>query len=465
MDFDDWIDREENDALIEKYEVTKYAGKAVYFEMEEFEYIVNYYLGRFEFNKADRAVVDAELCHPDLVRIAVLKSRLLMAQERYPEVITELYSFALSDLSADVHILCAKAYAMLEEKKLAIMEFERACEKESESGNYFALNLSDSFLDSGNIEAALEVLLISMNERLPDFDILHQIAYCYELTESYTESILFYNKCIDLNPFNKDAWFSLAQAMELNGLKEDAISAYDFALTIDEECEKCCYAKASLLTELDRFDAAIDVYKSILEFTDSPLYATYQLAELYSEYNKLEEAMVCYRDLIEINPEYSLAYLGIGLVLLKQGDLENSILSVDRALELEPENSSFLFYRGKILFQLGAMDEAFLTLRKVVEIDSSDVNAWMLMSYLNSDTIDEGIVQLSSAFSFYPEDPIFPTAMSVLYFRKLDLVNSLKMMAQSFELKSDAELLYSDIAPELSSSEEFLYFLNQFKRD
>ena len=110
-------------------------------------------------------------------------------------------------------------------------------------------------------------------------------------------------KSIQLDPENTDTQIQLAVCHEIMGEEEMAIMIYGKITETNPDCRKAYIQKATLLMKLDRFEDAIDVFRSILK----------------------------------VDKNYHRAYLGIGICFDKFGDTSMAKRYYKKFLKLMPD--------------------------------------------------------------------------------------------------------------------------------
>ena len=71
--------------LIEKFEEKKSAGMVPFFDVEEFEDIIDYYLAQDELDVAGETIISAKGQHPYSSEIKLKEAEVLATQKKYPE--------------------------------------------------------------------------------------------------------------------------------------------------------------------------------------------------------------------------------------------------------------------------------------------------------------------------------------------------------------------------------------------
>lgn len=199
------------------------------------------------------------------------------------------------------------------------------------------------------------------------------------------ESIVFFERVVDLSPDNAAAHSALAESYVQKFMRskerdkrllEKAFESAERALLLDakspeahkalgsayfasgkieeaiEELERAVdmeprYARAWLnlgtcRLELGDRDKAMEFFRTAVDIGNDPLaegIGYYNIASLQSEEKRFEEALKNYRMAEKRVPEYHNIYYGLGVVLMHLGRDEEAIASMRRAVELKPDNA------------------------------------------------------------------------------------------------------------------------------
>ncbi len=114
------------------------------------------------------------------------------------------------------------------------------------------------------------------------------------------EAVIEYRKLLDLDPDQTDAWYNFALALRDEGRPEEALRAFDEALSRGVSGpEEVRVSRAVLLTEgLRRDGEAIDEFRSIIRDYPENASARLNLATLLEEGGDREAAAQCYEQIL-----------------------------------------------------------------------------------------------------------------------------------------------------------------------
>ncbi len=148
---------------------------------------------------------------------------------------------------------------------------------------------------------------------------LYDLAYAYEKTEDYDNSIKYYLFTLMKNHFSDSAWYNLG--IIYNKLEEydRAMEAYDYALAINSLNTFALFNKGNILNNTEQYSEAIPVYHEYLEHEPDSYEALTYLAECYEKTGDIVMARKYYLEAIELAPEFADPWFGLGIIAFNTG--------------------------------------------------------------------------------------------------------------------------------------------------
>ncbi len=171
-----------------------------------------------------------------------------------------------------------------------------------------------------------------------------------------------------------------------NGLFEDALRIFDYALKLDGKNEKLLECRLMALNELGRIDEAYECLEQIGNISPEKmkwLAEMRKIPEIQScdklmkdahelvEEQQYEKAISCYQEVIKSDPTCTDAYMDIGMCYDCLGDYSSAIDFYDMALELYPQYSKAWLNKAIAYQHMGDISEALSCFEKAIEIDKN----------------------------------------------------------------------------------------------
>lgn len=364
--------------MIQKFERMKKNNENYFFDVVEFEGIIDYYIESNNSIKAFEAANLASEQHPNSVSIQLRKARVFLDRGRAVDALNILKK--LENIEPGNHeIYIAKGTAM------GIMGDIQGAKRMFD----FALSLDSD--DPGNILFSITSVLQNLNyydymipymKRLieiePDFNAhLYDLAYAYEKTGDYTKAIRFYLQYLDLEPFSDSGWYNLGIIYNKLEEYEKALEAYDFALAINFQNVFAIFNKANILCNLERYSEAIPVYHEYLENEPDSFEALTYLAECYEKTEDYDLAKKYYHEAIDLAPEFADPWFGLGIIALETGSPDDSLIFLRKAVRLDDENPETWHMLGRVHYLKDEKKAALRCFREALKLNVYYNEVWI----------------------------------------------------------------------------------------
>lgn len=368
---------EELKNAVQKFERMKKNNENYFFDVIEFESIIDYYIESNNSIKAFEAATLASEQHPNSVSIQLRKARVLLDKGRAVEALRILKKLEnIEPGNHEVYVAKGTALGILGDIQGAKKMFD------------FALTLDSD--DIGNILFSITSVLQNLNyyeylipylQKLiilePDFYAhLYDLAYAYEKTEDFENSISFYLKYLEVEPFSDSAWYNLGIIYNKQENYEKALEAYDYALAINSQNTFAIFNKGNILCNLDKYNDAIPVYHEYLENEPDNFEAMTYLAECYEKTNDLVLAKKYYHEAIDLAPEYADPWFGLGIIALESGSPDDSLIFLRKAVRLDDENPEIWYMLGKAHYAKNEKKDTLRCFREALKLDAYYSEVW-----------------------------------------------------------------------------------------
>ena len=399
--------------LVERYE-QYLAGKASgYFDVEEFEKIVDYYLMNTQNSKAKKALELALKLHPANNTLFAKRAKIHLLLGDPVKALSILNGLAITD-DYEVNLLKIDALLKTGKNNDAIAITEKIVASESEDIDLIMTDISSLYIGNNELETALYFLKKGHELSPLNADILYEIAFCYEQKDDLKHSEETYQQIIKIDPFSYEAWFNLGQVFFTNKEYRKAIQAYDYALAISEDDSMSILQRAHCYFHIREYKKAIDEYVEYSELTGEKFESYMFIAESYEKMDQFDLALDYYHRSHTLSPESFNALEGIIVCLLELEKFHESFSYIYKAIGIDKKSSEIYIY----------LAEAFTG---ITDYDNA------LKAYLKSLSIE-------------PVQPETVMTVGNLYMDKKDFATALKYYETAMELDSNLELLCLFIA-------------------
>jgi tetratricopeptide (TPR) repeat protein len=418
---------------VRRYENMLKYNESRFFDVEEFEEIIEYYLEGDELKNAAKAIDIALQQHPYASYFKIKHAQLLINENKPIRAIKILNKLEKIEVfNEEILILKAFAHNQLGNIKDAVRNFEKALtiveEGEKEEVLY---NIGVSFQQTNQYKLALKYLLIAYKINKTNTNVLYELGFCYEKSNNYEKSIAFYKKYLDEDPFAENVWFRLGTIYDSKGEYNKAIEAYDFALAIEDDYSLIYLNKASTLIKLNRYHDAIKVYEDFLEIEEDFIEVYCYIGECYEQLQEYDLAFSYYNAAFEQDNEFSEPLFAIGRIKLKQENYKESIAYLIKAIKLDQEDEEYWYYLAEAYKRAKINSKAIKCYERCISLNPDNHELWIsyaLFCFEIGQTI-EAIEILTDALYYQPDKLITNYYLAGFYFS----MNSRKLGMHCFE--------------------------------
>ncbi len=263
----------------------------------------------------------------------------------------------------------AKLYLSLKQMEDAINDAKRSIRIDSSNAAFY-LTEADVFFAANETRNAKETLEKIVRKFPENTDGLLKLGELYYFVKQYENAFAAINKALKLNENLAKAYYlkgsiyketgdtakaisSLETAIDqdnrnygafldmgiIYGARKNTIALeyYDNAIRINPTATDALYAKAKLLQDLNKTDAAVLLYNQILKIDSLNEFSLYNLGAINLGVKKdPEKALDYFTQAINSNPKYAEAYFARGVCYEELKDKHNAYADYTMCLQLKP---------------------------------------------------------------------------------------------------------------------------------
>jgi tetratricopeptide (TPR) repeat protein len=439
-----------------------------YFDIEEFEDIIDYYIGNDDYNSALRATDLASRLHPSSTAIQLRRIQLLVDRGNPVEAFRLLERIEIIESkNPDVLFLKGKLLLYLNKPEEAKKLFRRSLDYSFTNHDEILLEIASVFDQFLYFELAAEYLTEAHMINPENKEVLYELAFSYEKMGKSLESIPFYNLFLDKEPFSETAWFNLG--FNFNRLERypEALEAFDFAIAINEGFAAAWFNKGNSLANMGRYTISIEMYQEFIRLEGENDQVLYYIGECYEKMEQFTEAGSYYQKSIDLNPLFADGYFGLSMIAFQSGQIMESTMYIDHAISIDEENSEYWFLKGKIEQKSEDHFGAALYFHKATQFDKQDTEAWFLQAWslYRSGPVKEAIRVINRGIRLNPEDADLQYHKSALLLIDGKLQNGLNCFKKGWKFDSS---LFGDLFefyPELAGHDALLTLIDKLKKE
>ncbi len=244
------------------------------------------------------------------------------------------------------------------------------------------------------------------------------------------------------------------------------------------------FQRALALHQRGEFDAAEDIYRSLLQTQPKYFDAVYALGILHLQRKHFDLAEQQFAAAVKLNPKNAPLYNNRGSALLGLGRHEEAVSAYSRSISLQPDNAEAFYNRGNayasirrfedalsdydksialfpnnpeahnnrgsVLANLGRFEEALASFDRALRLNSNDARIFdnRGTALANLQRFEEATASLRRAIALMPEEASFHYNLS-------QVLNSMKRFEEAFEA-CDKALKLNPALDYAASDREFL---------
>ncbi|MFN1218363.1 tetratricopeptide repeat protein [Chryseobacterium kwangjuense] len=366
--------------LVKKFEEMMENNDEFYFDTEELEDIIVYYLELGDFNYADNAVNYGLKLHPNSLDIKIKRLEILLEWEDYntaKELIDELKGSSMEN--TDFLVCYAKYYSNLGNPRKAIDICKKALELKEEE-NFLHNFIADEFVNLGDPFNALKHYRKALKEDPTDEYSLENCMICFSDLNKSEEAIAFLNEYLDEFAYSETAWFEYGQFYFNRKNFEEAIKGYDYLLAINSNSVGVYANKAACYEALGQYQKAVEVYEEMLELEYTKAFTFYKIGLCYKAQKQSIMALNAFQKSLREDPQFYLAMMEQSYLYEEMGGMKEALHFAKEATQLNDSNLDYQKRLAFLFIDSGKFEESLACLKKLVDAEPSRFYNWYAYS-------------------------------------------------------------------------------------
>lgn len=464
-DFEDIFHEEEYSELVNRYEEMLKNNTSYFFDVSEFESIIDYYIDSNKANNALNVVKFAAQQHPNSLSIQLKKAQVLVDKGHAApalQIINQLEKVESSN--SDVYLLKGSTLNIMGRYSEAERAFDTAIIYSYEDKAEVIHTIAQSFEQIGRYKTALKYLHEAYKLDSKNIMLLFDIGYCYEKLGQINKSIEFYIQYIDKEPFSENAWYNLGILYNKFEKFPEAIEAYEYALAINPNFSVAYFNLANAYSNYEDFHNAILNYKEYLKFDGKSVEILTFIGDCYESLKEFDLALKYYDDALIIDEYYADSYFGKANVMFRLEKFELALPLIEKAIVIDDINPEYLYLNGNILNELNKDQEALNAFKKAHDLSPEEMDfAFSLSeSYVRIKKIDLAINILSEYLKDNTRNALVYYRLSGCYFLKNEKDKALMLFEKGLKIDPKDYLEIIMLYPDAIEDSKVNELLNKY---
>ena len=290
--------------------------------------------------------------------------------------------------------------------------------------------------------------------------------------EENNKAIAKYEKVLELDPINSNAYYNLALLYAKSDQTLKAINFVDKALTLvdddndNADASDLYLLKANCLSDMDEYKKALPFYEKSLSIDPGNLNAHYNLGYTYFQLGQWQDAIAHFDQYIKIgndedeeeeeeeDSDYTaaLSYTGQAYFQLKQ--YQKAIEYYDFAIQKNPEYRYFLL-KVDSLKEMNRDPEVLVTFKQALTKHPKAAVLYHQRYQFHRDKnrLEEAYIDLKKAFALEPENTDYIFDMGVMYQKNNQMEQAIVQYEKCIAQNKNVDQAYGNMATIYSKSE------------
>ena len=368
-----------SDSII-KFESMINSNKFLFFDSEEFESIIIYYLESGNSSMANKAIKMAIEQYPKNTSILLLKVEALIFENNIEEaekIIDSLYEIDRNNSE----IIIQKSRILSKRKKHSksinlLKKISKDCEFYSDA----LVMIGKEYLFIDNFENAKEKFKEYIKNHQLDYAVLNNLLYCFDALGNTDNTINYLNDFLEENPYCEVAWHQLGKQYLKKELFKEALTSFDFAIISDDSFVGAYLEMGKVLEKLNKINQAIEQYEIVTKIDEPNPFALYLIACCHNKLGNIELAISYYNKTVEEDPIHDSAWMSLATSYYKQKDYLEAKNHLIKAIEIDSENIKYWELYCKINLDLNNNEEVEISFKEILSLGNLSLSTLIFLT-------------------------------------------------------------------------------------
>ena len=435
-----------------RFEKMLKTNRILFFDSNEFENIISYYLENGKINFAKKAIKLGLEQHPDSSNLALFEIEILIFENKLDNAEKLLEALILSEPSnEEVYIQKANIYSKKKLHQKAILCLNKILDFNPDNAEVYSL-IGIEYLFMEDFENAKFNFIKCLNYDDSDYSALYNIVYCFEILEQNNKAIEYLNTYLNTNPYCEVAWHQLGKQYLFFKNYAKAISAFDFAIISDEYFIGAYIEKGRALEKINKYNEAIENYKLIIALKDESSYPLLRMGICYNKISNYKKAIQNLNDCVQVDPQLNKAWYLLAEIYYKNQKYNSAILSIKKALDINSEKEDYWKLYAKINIGLKLYEEADIGFQKVIELGEADESIWLAKvdTLIKLGEYNYAIDILEKCYELFEDKSIILYRFSGIYFLQNKIEDGIVQLKKAISINKKNKYIFKELFRDIS---------------
>jgi len=444
---------ERPDQAIHKFESMLKTDDVYFFDAEDFEEIIHYYLNEGKATLGKKAIEIGLQQHPHSAELKLLRVEILVFEDRFDEASTILdHLQEVDSTNEEIYIQRANILSKQDDHQGAVNMLLEALQVANESFDiYSLLGMEHLFMD--NYDEAKRCFSKCVEFDDTDYSSLYNVVYCYEFLEDFDGAIHYLNDYLERNPYSEVAWHQLGKMYCSKNMSKEALTAFDFAIISDDAFLGAYFEKGKILEKMGNYNEAIECYETTISIDDPTSHAYLRIGKCHEKLGNDDLAKYYFYNTVHEDPLLDKGWLAITEYHFRKEDYKKALRYINKAINIDGENPSYWRKSAQIFQALENYDEADFAYKQTVELGNYELDTWKnwgkVLGQLHD--YDSAIQVLTQGLEFYPSDAELNYQISGLHIKGGNTPLAKEKLNNALQLNPKKSVLFLQWYPEFKN--------------
>lgn len=283
----------------------------------------------------------------------------------------------------------------------------------NQASNEATLKLALELHQDGDYRAAAALYRAMLQSNQENAQIWGLLGSACRMNGDSAEAVISLEKAVACAPHRIELKAEYAIALAEAEQHQEALDLLDGLLPAlqakDQDAAIVYAAMGDACLALNRYEEAVDYYRTGLEKEPQNATASVNLATALQRLDRLDEAIEAYETAVREEPDNLLALNNLGIALHDAGRDDDALPLLQCACALAPDDPSVRTDLAAVLHRSGHLDEAEEALNKALSCDAGFARAWSNLGNLLQDKLrlTEARMAHECALAREPSEPDF----------------------------------------------------------
>jgi protein O-mannosyl-transferase len=217
---------------------------------------------------------------------------------------------------------------------------------------------------------------------------------------------------------------------------KDSLALFEHTLSVTENNPLMIENYATYLSELGRFDEAIEQSNKFLKMKPNSAEAHNNLGGVFLQTGKTGQAIEQFHLAIKCNPKFPQAYFNLAAALKKQGRNQDAVEYYKQGIKIKPDYADAYLNLAVTLNEMEKSDEAIDYFNKTIKIDPGNVLAhgYLGLALAAVGKTDEAIKEIRFVLKARPADVQMYRNLGILLEKKGDTPEAIKAYRSALQI-------------------------------